>query len=419
MTASQRGLRHAGRAALLASVVIALVAAGCATRNVDVEASDPTEPPLMTSPTRTGPPSTSARTPAGAASGFTLTSLPDGYSLVALADGTAAPIYSDDSFGGIHPMLVLVPDDWGGLDDHRWIEVTSIDGSGNEGGIYQELPDYSNSRADLERFELRGHPAIRLPSADLPDEVPAHDRRRVAGFVAVNTSATVRQGIDGADRRGVLVTGPDEDLDLFAAVAGRTRTTADRTPFVDDPPDGWQVLGTLDSTQAITNLDVWIDQPAAGRRGAMLGGPTDRAITVQALAGNERVPLLKAIERSWQPYDSEWFGAVSQFARDGVTGFALDCCRDAPPGTPKEWTVWFERDGAPFLATGVLDRDVGIALAAGVQPITDAQWSAAQRTVGSTPPTRVPAPTYTTLPGDTVPATTVPATTSVIVPPGG
>jgi hypothetical protein len=321
--------------------------------------------------------------PVAPARTFAVSPVPTGLTVTAVVDGTSAPLFSDDSFGGVHPMLVLVPDDWRGLDDHRWIEVTSIDGSGNEGGFYQELPAYMSIEAGRDgRIEVGGHPAIRWKSERRPET-----RNRTAGFVAVNTSVGAGGDLNGGDRRGIRVTGPDEDLDLFEAIAASTGTTADRTPTLRAVPDGWRILGTLSTSQALDPDENLISDLPAGRRGVELTGSGSEPVDVHAFPGDATITLLKAIEATWNPYDVDSYRPTRQFEVGGSPAFLVTCCD--PPGVPGATaTAWFAIDGAPFQVTGPGSRlgtpPLVKAFAAAVHPTTEDEWKQQQAAVPAT-----------------------------------
>lgn len=181
---------------------------------------------------------------------FKVSPVPDGLTVSAVVDGDAEPRFSDDSFGGTKPLMVIVPDDWTGLDDHRWIVIMSIDGSGNEGGFYQELPAYTRSNENEGRLVIDGHPAVKWPSQGIEGE----PKRRTAAFVAINTSTGESGDLQGGTQRGLLITGTVEDLDLLETVAQAAGDDAGRTPTLRKAPNGWQVLGTLSASQA-SNTD--------------------------------------------------------------------------------------------------------------------------------------------------------------------
>lgn len=334
---------------------------------------------------------TTAVDPGAVASAFSISPLPDGTKVTAAFTGTLEPQFSSDSFGGTKPTLVLVPADWDAIEDHRWIEIQSIDGSGNEGGFHQELPAYSDFNSPEGLFELDGHPAIRLSSLEKPGR-----NGPSAAFVAINTSASEAEGLEGGDQRGILVTGVPDDLKLFETIARATSVDKWRTPILDDVPKGWRTLGTLNASQAVGPNEGPGPALPIGRRAMQLSkaGSDDTIIT--AFGGDDGTAQLKAIEASWSPYDKSQFLPTEQFEIDGADAYLLLCCkvRNAQP-TDVEATAWFSIDGTPFEVRGPVDLlgtpDLVTKFASTIKLIPDDQWTDAPgavttATVGTSTP---------------------------------
>lgn len=308
------------------------------------------------------------------ASAFSISPLPDGMNVTAAITGTVEPQFSSDSFGGTKPTLILVPDDWDGIKDHRWIEVQSIDGSGNEGGFHQELPSYSDFDSPEGLFEVDGHPGIRMPSLEKPgDSGPS------AAFVAINTSAKVVQGLEGADQRGVLVTGVPDDLELFKTIAESVTVDQWRTPSVAEVPKGWGILGALNASQAMGPNEGPSPALPIGRRAMQLSKAGGAVVTVTAFGGDATTAQLKAIESLWSPHDKSQFLPTEQFEIDGTDAYHSPCCKVRNrQTTDTEATAWFTIDGSPFEARGPISLlgtpELVKKFAATITPIPDDEW---------------------------------------------
>lgn len=308
---------------------------------------------------------------------FKVSPVPDGLTVSAVVDGDAEPRFSDDSFGGTKPSMVIVPDDWTGLDDHRWIVIMSIDGSGNEGGFYQELPAYTRSNENEGRLVIDGHPAVKWPSQGIEGE----PKRRTAAFVAINTSTGESGDLQGGTQRGLLITGTVEDLDLLETVAQAAGDDAGRTPTLRKAPNGWQVLGTLSASQASNTDEGAIEYQPEGRNVVLLGDPAGREVWVTAFEGNATTPILKAIETMWHPYDLGTFGDTHEFSIDGADAALIACCDGDGPAAIA--TAWFSLDGSPFSVHGpaslVGTPDLASRFASSIVLTTANEWAATKR----------------------------------------
>lgn len=346
-----------------------------------VTAADPTT--TTAAPGRSDP-----STPAAA---FAINPSLPGWTVATATDGSVEPVFSDDSFGGVRPMAVLVPDDWSGIDDHRWVEVMSIDGSGDQGGFLQELPAYLELGASDGNDVINGHAAIAMSVG-----TPRPNGERTAAFVAVATDAGPRDSLLSGNERGILVTGPEEDLQLFKEVAAATTVDDERTPKVDPVPAGFRVLGALTAAQALTSNDRLASFVPEGRRvielrpaAAENAGTVRDNIVLTALPGDGNATLLKLIEAAWHSDDVDRFEAVQTFAVRGADANLVTCC-DPPDGVPGlEASAWLTIDDRPFALYGpgsaLGTPELVTALASHITIVDDSQWTA------STTPTTVPA----------------------------
>ncbi len=188
---------------------------------------------------------------------------PDGLAVVSAVDGEMEPLWSSDTFGGVHPTVLLVPENWKGVSDRRWIAIDSYDGSGNQGGARQELPTYLTPGAE-KKERIGGHPAV---WSSKPGSV----------FVAVDASTTAT-GTFGDGPNGFAVHGPAADLGALRAVAEGVRRAPRHAPVVVDPPDGWVVLASLIGEQIASVSQVG-------------GPPTQRQREVDLIVSGEQYPL--------------------------------------------------------------------------------------------------------------------------------
>ena len=272
-----------------------------------------------------------------------------GATVVPMPASNRPPAFSQDCCGGAHPAVLMVPDDWAGMEDRRWVWVTAVDGSQNEGGIYQNLPQYPE-RLRAEPFELHGHPAIALG--------PKGDERP---FVAVNTSVSMeranqaeRRGEDSfdlGDKRGLLITGPSASLDELRAIAEQAREAEPHWPIVEDPPNGWRVMATLTAAQA---MDDTSDPLPVGVRGAQVEidappGADSNPLTVRvySIEGDAAVAEALTIKGLWSQYDPDRVRTPEPFSTGEATGWCTTSTSDDGFGLAE---CWFTVKGRPFFA---------------------------------------------------------------------
>ncbi len=287
---------------------------------------------------------------------FELSPLPQGFAVTDASVGQGEPEFSSDSFGGVHPTVYLVPTDWSGVDDHRWIEVSSIDGSGNQGGIYQELPTYPNPDDQRGHFEIDGHPAIKIGIETDPNDLDeGGNATSTAAYVAVNTSVNSDspEALDGGTRQGILVTGPVDDLSLMERLAAAAVVDEGRNPHLNEVPEGWKILGRLNGAQAEGPTEFGPESPV-GRRALNL--VTTDQLTLQlhvlAIAGDPSIAVLKALEAMWSPYDNTDFAPVEPAQVNGTDAFINPCCRDRAAVAHAPAVAWFTVEDVVFQVRG-------------------------------------------------------------------
>ena len=203
---------------------------------------------------------------------------PEGYRPVMAGRGETTPDWSSDSFGTHEPFTVLAPPG-GGLDSPEAVVVSVTGFEGYQGGLNQASAGYGSS----EPFDLDGAEAIYTPAGDDGD-----GGTQWADLVVVR-----------GDDLAVRVTTPSGTQDELAAMAERVEPADDHllAPAVPDPPDGLEVVGSVDADVIVsvspyveeftdrgpgsdTALGAgWLLGPSAGATGTG-GGPT--VITAEA-----------------------------------------------------------------------------------------------------------------------------------------
>ena len=228
---------------------------------------------------------------------FALATTPDGYVVRDALDGGAEPLWSSDSLGGVHPTVILVPGDWRGTEDARWVVIESYDGSDNEGGARQELPTYLNIGAER-HLTIGGHPAV---MANQAQQFPGSDQAMTHAYVAVDTNASAR-GTFGSGATGFVVSGPGATTAAaLMPIASAVTTAMPHKPVVITPPERWRVLASLDAEQVDPFLGDIRLVPRA-RRVLVLAPPSGKAddeVTLTALRGSDETAQALAIAVGW------------------------------------------------------------------------------------------------------------------------
>jgi hypothetical protein len=173
--------------------------------------------------------------------GFAVGWVPRGFAAPRWEVGSRPAVLSDDSFGGVEPFLVVAPDGWDGDPDAVAV-VTLVDGSSNEGGLEQALPDYLGVR----------HPTT----------LGHHQAWIYRGTAKDATGRTIpRQVVVRLDgERGVRVISRGVAVATLEQIARRA-SLASRRPVLAEPPQGWSVVSQL-GAEATAVLDAtWYAWP--------------------------------------------------------------------------------------------------------------------------------------------------------------
>lgn len=300
----------------------------------------------------------------GAPLRFTVEDLPEGWEISNVEDGYAEPTWSSDSFGGTHPSVVLVPEDWRGIDDARWVIIESYDGSDNQGGVTQELPGYPEEPQP--NGSIRGQAAIW-------NDATTHES---ATFVAVDTSGADKSRF-GSGPTGYIVRGAAfhsaEDLKLFASAVTEAPV---HEPVTIDAPAGWTILASLSGSQ--TARDRW--DALEGTRQVEVVATTSGepgGLTLTTFLGDANTATAIAIQRFSRAYQSP--SRPRLVKRAGVEWYADPVFNDYIVSTFGGRPVTLDR-----LPRGVDDAFIAQVLAS-LREVDEREWSAEiERTMAKT-----------------------------------
>jgi hypothetical protein len=190
------------------------------------------------------------------ASPFAVGTVPAGFALETAGRGTGTQQWGEDSTGTDEPFTVLAPPgvDAGG----DGVVIVSVTGyAGYQGGLSQAAGGYGSG--DAEAFEVGGEPAIYTPAG-------------ADGFGADSGWADLV--VSRGDDLAVRVTSAHADRDELVDIAERVEPADDhaRAPSVSDPPDGLEVLGSVDAGVGISlSAYVWPDSDSVPGLGDAYG----------------------------------------------------------------------------------------------------------------------------------------------------
>ena len=362
-----RGIRLVGIGSLLPALVLAAVLVGCGETSVRDDGQSRTEPGVE-SP----------------AVGFTFDPLPAGYEIRSASEGQEEPEWSSDSVGGVHPKVLLVPDDWAGVEDQRWVIVESYDSTDNQSGIDQELPEYQHleNRSEL---SVNGNAAVVAESRPFVNEM---DEDGNLAFIAVDTSAP--EGSEfGVGGYGYIVSGSvAATVEELMPFTNAVREAPQHLPVVIDPPDGWRVLASLTGEQVVGSQYVPSSGTGArGKRLITLAGPAmsqQNWISVASLPGNAQTAQALAIAAS----SSLWSAQPTELTEQTQGSLSWVSSRDPYRA------IYATVSGSPFLVHGperLTQDDQSLAeLLRSLKVVDDPTWEAlvarTTRTAAAAPP---------------------------------
>lgn len=200
---------------------------------------------------------------------FRVGAVPAGFELVAAGTGTQGQEWGVDESGTDEPFTVLAPD--GDPESDRRVVVSVTGFRGYQGGLGQASQGYFDNS---EQFRLRGDRAIYAPGGERFGRVYWADL-----VVAVEPDLAIR------------VTSPEATRDELATIAERVRPAGrSKAPRVPDPPNGLEVVGSVDADVVAARYPAISDQDAVipGLETAhSIGwtGPGDRRLTVMTVPG--------------------------------------------------------------------------------------------------------------------------------------
>lgn len=335
-----------------AAAVLALTALGCGAGADDTTGAGASDD----QPQRTG---------SAESSPFTIGPPPEGYKLVMAGLGNIPPVWGDDSSGNDSPYTVLAPGgDTAGAD----VVLVSITGfEGYQSGLSQAG---SFTTGDREEFTVDDHEALYHPGT--VDDGTEY----WADLVAVR-----------GDDLAVRVTTPDATREELVDILERVEVGPDRThaPVVADPPDGLQVVGSVDVDGIIARQDhVYANSEAvagpasAHSAGWIAGGSEDeRHLLVHTLSGRsidlDAVPFIYRDRYRDENIDSHDRDVAGQRAR------AFEWTERS--GDFHGRSIWAESTwGDIIVVTGYgrspPSEDELVAFAASVQRTDDVAWEA-------------------------------------------
>lgn len=308
--------------------------------------------------------STPAEGPGGSteSSPFLVEAVPAGYQPVTAGTGTSKPDWGSDSTGTHEPFTVLAPE---GSTSSADVVVVSLTGfEGYQGGLAQASAGYlAPQRVDL---ESKGWPVIYVP----PD--PTGRSEHWADLV-------VEVGEDVAVRV-TAATGTAREL---MAIAEHVEVPEDhgRPPIVADPPDGLEVIGSVDAQAVMAmyvhvapNTDAVPGGESAHGAGWLREGSPDSQLSVVSLPGaSVDLDAMLAAAGRFGPRGSTWRSAVVAGRPALVTDVEPD------PSGWRSRAVWLDAswgDVVVATATGteVPDEEAMVALAASVHPTDEQGW---------------------------------------------
>lgn len=167
---------------------------------------------------------------------FAVDAVPPGFRLEVAGRGTGIQEWGEDSTGTDEPFTVLAPPGAGAASEQA--VVVSVTGyEGYQGGLGQASGGYGDG--DVETFEVDGRPAIYAPASS--DGFP--------GPLSWADLVVVR-----GDDLAVRVTAADARREELVDIAQRAVPEDDhaRAPQVPDPPDGLEVVGSVDAGVTIS-----------------------------------------------------------------------------------------------------------------------------------------------------------------------
>jgi hypothetical protein len=175
------------------------------------------------------------------ASPFLVEAVPPGFALETAGQGTGTQEWGSDSVGTDQPLTVLAPP-VAGADSDEAVVVQVTGYEGYQGGLSQASGGYGSEEAD--EFEVDGRPAIYSPAGAEGFGEPAE----WADLVVVR-----------GDDLAVHISAADADRDTLVDIAQRVEPDDDhaRAPHVPDPPDGLEVVGSVDAG-VIVSLSAYV-----------------------------------------------------------------------------------------------------------------------------------------------------------------
>lgn len=200
---------------------------------------------------------------------FRVAAIPAGFELVAAGTGTQGQEWGVDESGTDEPFTVLSPDADPKSDRRVVVSVTGF--RGYQGGLGQASQGYFDNS---EQFRLRGDRAIYAPGGERFGRTYWADL-----VVAVEPDLAIR------------VTSPNATRDELAAIAARVRPAGrTKAPRVANPPNGLEVVGSVDADVVVARYPAISDQDAVipGLETAhSIGwtGPGNRRLTVMTVPG--------------------------------------------------------------------------------------------------------------------------------------
>lgn len=214
-------MRHSVWSLAAVSAVVSLVAGAC------VDSDDPVD---------TGIEASSESSP------FTVSHELDGLSPVTAGRGTQLPDWGSDSAGTDEPFTVVSPDGTATQDEAVVVSITGFEG--RQGRLAQASRSYLS--VEGEQFTVDGQDAIHTPRAS-------------------NNEWEELLVVRGEDL-AVRLTSRSASREQLLALLERVEVPTDRSraPTVD-PPDGFEVVGSIDAGAAAALL------PVGGRDGAVPG----------------------------------------------------------------------------------------------------------------------------------------------------